>query len=417
MNTSTPKYRLHKPSGQAVVTLSGHDIYLGRFNTPQSRGEYDRIIAEWLTNGRRLTGKGSDLTVNEMLAAYVDFARTYYRQLDGQPTNEFNDTLLSVRPLRQLYGHSLARDFGPLALKAVRKEMIRSNLCRNEVNKRIGRVVRAFKWAVAEELVPADVHHGLQAVDGLKKGRSPARESEPVKPVPDAFVDAIQPYVLPPVWAMIQLQRLTGMRPGEVIQMRTCDLDTSGKVWTYRPATHKTAYRDQERIVTIGPRAQEILRPWLKVDLLAPLFSPQEAIAAQNQDKRKRRKSRVQPSQVCRRKAKPRRAPQEMYTVASYRRAIERGCILAFDMPKELRVIRKELPEAERKELRRRAAKWRAEHVWHPHQLRHNAGTWLRKKFSLDVARCVLGHRSSAVTETYAEMDFEKAADAIAMIG
>ena len=49
----TPSYRLHKPSGQAVVTLDGHDVYLGKHDTPQSRQEYDRLVAEWLANSRR----------------------------------------------------------------------------------------------------------------------------------------------------------------------------------------------------------------------------------------------------------------------------------------------------------------------------------------------------------------------------
>src|SRR4051812_39162345 len=71
----TPKYRHHKPSGQAVVTLDGKDFYLGRHGSPESRAEYDRMIAEWLSNGRRLTvassDTGADLSVNEMLLAYL----------------------------------------------------------------------------------------------------------------------------------------------------------------------------------------------------------------------------------------------------------------------------------------------------------------------------------------------------------
>ena len=43
-----PSYRRHKPSGQAVVTLTGKDYYLGRWNTKASRAEYDRLIGEWL---------------------------------------------------------------------------------------------------------------------------------------------------------------------------------------------------------------------------------------------------------------------------------------------------------------------------------------------------------------------------------
>jgi len=50
-----PSYRLHESWGRAVVTLSGRrDFYLGPHGTPASRDEYDRVIAEWLANGRQL---------------------------------------------------------------------------------------------------------------------------------------------------------------------------------------------------------------------------------------------------------------------------------------------------------------------------------------------------------------------------
>jgi site-specific recombinase XerD len=56
-------------------------------------------------------------------------------------------------------------------------------------------------------------------------------------------------------------------------------------------------------------------------------------------------------------------------------------------------------------------------HRWHPHQLRHNAATELRKGFGLEAARIILGHHSSAVTEIYAEEDRQKAVDAIMRVG
>jgi hypothetical protein len=69
----TPSYRRHKPSGQAVVTLDGRDIYLGGYGTRESRTEFDRLLAEWLANGRRIpspaSGSGTDLCVNELALA------------------------------------------------------------------------------------------------------------------------------------------------------------------------------------------------------------------------------------------------------------------------------------------------------------------------------------------------------------
>src|SRR5205823_992466 len=143
-------------------------------------------------------------------------------------------------------------------------------LARRTINQRIARIIRAFKFGVENEMIPADVHHALKAVPGLKRGRSAAKKSKSVKPVPDEHIEATLPYwprqaggsggenpdpcrhieATLPYWprqvrAMIQLQRLTGMRNGEVVIMRGCDLDTSGSVWIYWPKSHKTAYREK----------------------------------------------------------------------------------------------------------------------------------------------------------------------------
>ncbi len=120
---------------------------------------------------------------------------------------------LSLAGSEGLYGHTAAKDFGPLALKAVRQANIDAGLCRTEVNRRTRHVIRFFQWPVEDELGPPSVHHGLKAVPGPGRGACDVRESTR-SPVPDAFVDAIRPHVARQVWAMIELQRLTGMRPG-----------------------------------------------------------------------------------------------------------------------------------------------------------------------------------------------------------
>jgi integrase len=48
---------------------------------------------------------------------------------------------------------------------------------------------------------------------------------------------------------MVQFQFHSGMRAGELVIMRTCDIDTTGKVWLYRPTHHKTAHRGQTRVI------------------------------------------------------------------------------------------------------------------------------------------------------------------------
>src|SRR5262249_58280637 len=106
----------------------------------------------------------------------------------------------------------------------------------------VGWMGGVFGWAASEELVAAAVYQALKAVSGLPKGRSEAREPEPVRPVPDAQVDAVRPHVARQVWAMIELQRLAGMRPGEVVLGRGGDGDRGGDVWVYTPHSHTTEH-------------------------------------------------------------------------------------------------------------------------------------------------------------------------------
>jgi integrase len=225
----------------------------------------------------------------------------------------------------------LARDFGPLALKAVRQSMVESGLGRITVNQRLTRVVRLFAHGVENELIPAEIHHALKTVKGLHAGRSGARGPRIVRPVAEAAVDAIRPHVSRQVWAMIELQRLTGMRSGEVAIMRTMDLDTSGKVWTFSPSSHKTEHHGHGRIVYLGPLAQAVVAPWLRTDLAGYLFRPREAMVENRAARRAGRRTPLTPSQRARKvKSRPRRTPGDRYDAGSYGHAIARGCDKAF---------------------------------------------------------------------------------------
>lgn len=343
---------------------------------------------------------------------YQQFADSYHRK-NGSPTSEAGNIRLAIRSLPELFGHMMARDFSPLHLKTVRESLIRGDLCRNEINRRVRLMVRAFKWAVSEGLVPPSVHHGLKSVDGLKKGRCAARESRPVRSVADAYVDAVRPFVSRQTWAMIELQRLTGMRPGEVCIMRTCDITMGGPIWEYRPASHKTEHHDKERVIYIGPCAQSILGCWLKTDLAAYLFSPREAVDERRAELRIARRTKVQPSQQHRRKPSPKQRPGERYNTRSYGHAIANACDRAFPHPSLTGILESQLTEAQRSELRA----WRKDHRWHPNQLRHNAATRIRREHGLDAARAILGHTTPVITEIYATLDAGKAAEVMSRIG
>lgn len=229
------------------------------------------------------------IPVAALILASWKHAERYYRRADGTPTAEPAKIKLALRPLRNLYGMAPATEFGPKALKALRQSMVGGGLCRRTVNQRIGIVVRVFRWGVENELVPPAVHQAIRAVEGLKADRSGAKEGRVVGPVADARVDAVRPFVSRQVWAMVELQRLTGMRSTEVATMRTGDIDRAGDVWSYVPARHKGDYLSRGRAVHLGPRAIELLKPWLRADPKAYLFQPRESIVELQADRRKER--------------------------------------------------------------------------------------------------------------------------------
>ena len=241
---------------------------------------------------------------------------------------------------------------------------------------------------MTEELIPPSVYHGLQAVPGLKKGRTEAADHAPVEPVPEGDIQATLPHLSLVVADMVRLQRLTGCRPGEVCILRPCDVDRSASdVWVYRPASHKVEHHGRERAIHIGPRGQAILAPYLLREADAHAFSPVDSERTRRAEQRTRRQTRVQPSQVDRSKAKPKRKAGDRYTTGSYRRAIHRACDLAG-------IAR-----------------------WGPNRLRHSAGTEIRKEFGLEAAQVALGHASADITQVYAERDAELAREVARKIG
>jgi integrase len=453
-----PSLQRHKKSGRGVVRLSGEDIYLGPWPAgqesppPAVSAAYDLAISEWVARGRSPrpsptsspcgdVALSASITVAELIARYWAYAEGYYRDADGVPTGEVPYLRAALRPLNHLYGPTAAADFGPLRLKAVRELLVngyrhprygeQGALSRNGVNGRCHRIVRVFKWAVAEELVPADALHALRAVPGLREGRTKARETEPVLPVAWEDVKATLLHLRPMTAAMVRVAWHTGMRPGEVCRLKLAELDRSGEVWLYRPAKHKTAHRGKVRVVAVGPLAQAVILQFVRVrcplcgvegrpprigsrdgatcgrcaDELdaggvcgphpreevtpedVPLFSPARDRDERSEDERAARRTRVQPSQRNRRLVAPRRKPRDAYTPMTLGRAVVRAAKSAGVAP------------------------------WHLNQIRHAHGTRVRAEFGLEAAQAALGHSRADVTQIYAERDLGSAVKVAREIG
>lgn len=396
-----PKYRKHKASGQAIVTLGGHDHYLGPYGTAARKREYDRLTAEWLANGR-VGPAENDTTIVELLAAFRRHALKHYRK-DGRPTSQLHVIDYAIRPLKRLYGSELVRTFGPLKLQALQALLVREGLARTTINKNLGVIKQIFRWGVSQELCPQGLAHALATVRGLQRGRTEAREPEPIKPAGDAVVDATLPHLPAVVADMVRFQRLTGCRPGEVCILRPRDLNRAGDVWTYKPASHKTEHHGRERLIFVGPKAQNVLRPYL---LRAPddyCFRPCDSEAKRKAERREARKTPVQPSQVDRSKPNARWRPGDRYVKDAYNRVIRRACDLA---DRQAHAADPTIATDERIVPR-----------WSPNQLRHSMATEVRRRYGLEAVQVVLGHATANVTQIYAERDLGLAAKIMREVG
>ena len=316
-----PKYAKHKASGNAVVRLSGKDIYLGPHGTKASRIEYDRIIGEWLANGRNLVESEATINVAKLVAIYWTYCKGYHVK-NGKPTDELACIKIALRDVKRLYGKTPVDEFGPLALDAVREAMVKRGNARTYINANTGRIRRMFRWGVAKQVVPPAVFQALQALDGLKRGKCAAREPDPILPIDDVTVDATIAHCSDTVADMIRFQRLTGCRPGEVRSMKPCEIDRTKDVWRYTPGSHKMEHKGRARVILVGPKAQAILMPYLLRDESMTCFE------------------------------KPSRG---MFNRWNYNDAINRACDKAFPAPKgttgdELKA-------------------WRKEHRWAPNRL------------------------------------------------
>ncbi len=246
---SLPKYAKHKASGQAVVRLSGKDFYLGPHGTKASKLEYDRLIGEWLANGRQLPNEANDrpLTITNLCARYLKFCLGYY-QKNGKVNDEVASVKAAMRHIKKKYAKTFAEDFGPLALEVVREQMIEAGNSRRYINGNVSRIKRMFKWAVAKELIPVTTYQALATVSGLKKGKSAAVDHPPVLPIPRDVVDSTIEHAKPVIADMIRFQMLTGCRPGEVCSIKPCEIDRRSAIWRYRPGSHKMEHKGRDRV-------------------------------------------------------------------------------------------------------------------------------------------------------------------------
>lgn len=395
--TEAPKISFHL-SGQAVAKFDGVTFYLGKFNSAESFARYAVIVQRYQENDYKLPDditpesirkleieptivkpvvdqSKEPILVRHVTAAYIQHCEKYYRN-DPEAIRKAKRICTDITAHA---GDQEAKDFGPVLLDEIREKWIETGISRRYVNTLTNLVFRCFKWAVSKQLVKVEVHQGLKTLPPLRKGHTTAREGKTVKPVNIEHVRATAKVLSPVLRAMLRIQLSTGMRPSELCSMRPCDIDRSGPEWLYIPSKHKNENKDKERIIPIIGDARLALEDYMNRAAKSYCFSPKESVVWHNAQKRSARKSKVPPSQECRRKDNPERSAGDCYTKDSYRRALQR------------------------------AAKEAGVPQWTPYEIRHLVGTMVAEALQLENAKALLGHSDLATTQRYSQATVRQA--------
>lgn len=397
-----PPLRRHA-SGQACVYL-GKYVYLGRWGTTESVAAYERTIKAWLDNGRRWPVViASGLTTEQLALAFLEHARTYYVKSERQTS--------SVGAIRRAMSLLILSGLGQVPAISFATSHLRHfqtylaadphrRWARGTMNAYTKTAVRAFEWAVGEQLLGPAVDRQsqlaeLRAVPLLKRGRpaspglKPARETQDREP---ADLDHIKRTMLkstPTLRAMIEVQLLTGMRPLEITHMRRGDLrptiNPAVMRYTPRPDANKLDHAAKVRHVYIGPRAWAIIAARLPDHPDAYVFRPRDAREEARATLTRSTPAWPSHSSKARHVARG-RGPlkiRDRYSTDSYRQAIKRACLRA-GVP-----------------------------VWTPNQLRHNAASYIAEHESVQVAQILLGHADMATTMIYVKVAERQAINAV----
>jgi len=365
------------PSGQDRIRIflpSGRcqDIWLGRSGTPEARQNYLRVVAELEAgSGAPLPSVGAGMGVSELIRSYKLEAKGYHT------AKQYARIRLAIGPLLDLYGTATVSEFGPVALEAVQTSMVKLGWSRRYINRAISFIRQCFKWGARKELIPFQAYDRLRTVPGLRKGKTAAHDPEPRMNVPDDIVEKTLPFLPEPVKGLVQFQRWTGCRPEEATLLQPDEIDMLAfivdgvPVWVYSPAEHKTAWRGLNRRIPIGPRCQEMLKPFLDRAFLLKAAGHKDFCFS--------------PKAAARNLARA----GNYYRVDSYDHAVARGC--------------------------KRAG---VAH-WTPYQLRHAVATMIEldNERAWEQASLVLGHNDPSVIRVYAHGALQRAAKIVAKFG
>ena len=383
---SHPKMGRHS-SGQARVKLNGRVFYLGAFGSVEAQRRYTDLLNRWLGNGRKPLVEAplavqviTMREVFEQFEAYLDKTGRYRK--GGESTSQRAIVAVAIREFCEQFGDVLLPKFGE-ALLLQHRDFLEGNakLTRTGINKKIAHLRAALRWSFNRGVLSRDQWLGVKAIEPLNRnectGRDHKRSKRAVSPDDAEAVAACLPKA--PA-AMLRLQSLTGMRPGDVTSMRWQDIsrepvDVDGTPCRiYTVAAGKTEHHGHETVYALGPKAQAILEEFTPTKPGGFVFSPAATMVWLRGKRRASRKTKVT-NYTDARDASASREFGDRYSVPTYRQAVVRACAIA---------------EVER---------------FTPHEVRHGFVTRGARMFGAYAASSAANHSRVSTTEGYMHRD------------
>lgn len=392
--------------------------YFGPADDPASRARYLNARERWRDDRVREAEKrsepepveGEDFTPGPFVADLIDRYLVHTRQRyqkHGRPTGHHSSIWNTLKPFLIEYGDTATAKFGLDELEEYQRTLDRAGkLCRNQVNARIRIICACFTWGArhkdpetGERLVPPATAAELRMIENLRRGYCqavdhPRRLAAPIEDIKKALKE-----LAGPVRAMVQVQLLTGARPGEVRTMKAREITRAGDVWEYRPESYKTEHFEADdagrKVIFLGPKTVKEIRPLLDAaekDAESGgegfLFRPKDAAALRHRKSAVKKKTPSRAVRDALRAARPRRTWGECYTATAYRNALQRACERAGVKP------------------------------FTPYQIRKARATEIDREYGADAAAIQLGHRSVKTTiDHYIDPRTEQARDLAKKIG
>lgn len=163
-----PKYCRYRQG--ARVTIQGRTHYLpGAYNSKESLAKYRELVAQWGAGipADPPAGDQDTLTVAELFAQYLDYAKVYYGDI---PRGRYRNLAATIKAAGLFYADLPAAEFSPKKLKVLRQSFVDAGHTPGHCNTCVQRVIGVFRWGAEEELIQGTLVHALEAARPLQRG-------------------------------------------------------------------------------------------------------------------------------------------------------------------------------------------------------------------------------------------------------